>query len=51
MTILNRLEPIIRQSEASVNVGGPWSALDRQIQISDFLTLGKISVFSYFLPK
>ena len=47
MTILNRLEPIISQSEASVNVGGLWTTLDRQIQISDFLTIGKISVFSY----
>ena len=51
LSILNRLEPFLSQSDASVNFGGPWNALDGQFQICpilDFLTFGQISLFMNF---
>ena len=33
ISILNRLKPFLNQSDATVNFGGTWKALDCQIEI------------------
>ena len=54
MPLLNRLEPVLSQLEASVNFEGLWSALDRQNQIcmiSNFLTFPPKFLIFIFFPK